>query len=231
MDALGQLVVGAGHGDEFGEPPVCVRLLVAQHFHLAFHQRHRGAGAHVRQAHARQQRLVPLEEVRVQREIALDALFIGLTCGHATCGLCAHYFWAPWISTRPVKDTAVGPFIQMCSPGPAQESSSFPPGNSTSTVESRRPWRRPTATAAQAPVPQASVSPTPRSKTRNRMCARSTISMKPTLTRFGNRGCFSMAGPRRSTGALCTDATVNTACGLPIDTAPISTSVPATASG
>jgi hypothetical protein len=35
-----------------------------------------------------------------------------------------------------------------------------------------------------------------------------------------------MAGPSRSTGALATEDTVSTACGLPIDTAPISTSVP-----
>ena len=35
------------------------------------------------------------------------------------------------------------------------------------------------------------------------------------------------AGPSRSTGAASTEATVSTACGLPIETAPISTSLPA----
>ena len=40
----------------------------------------------------------------------------------------------------------------------------------------------PTATAAQAPVPQASVSPAPRSNTRRRMASRATTCMKPALT-------------------------------------------------
>ena len=42
-------------------------------------------------------------------------------------------------------------------------------------------------TAAQAPVPQARLSPVPRSNTRSRMCSGDTISTKPTFTRRGKR--------------------------------------------
>ena len=45
----------------------------------------------------------------------------------------------------------------------------------------------PATTAAQAPVPQASVSPAPRSNTRKRIERRPMICMKPALTRCGKR--------------------------------------------
>ena len=90
MDAFGELVVGARHGDEFREPAIGVGLLLAQYFDLALDQRHRRAGAHVRQPHARQQWLVAFEEIRIQREITLDAFFVRLTGRQTTCGLCAH---------------------------------------------------------------------------------------------------------------------------------------------
>ncbi len=51
--------------------------------------------------------------------------------------------------------------------------------NPPAPPRSSNPWRRPTAAAAQAPVPQASVSPAPRSNTRNAMWLRSTICMNP----------------------------------------------------
>ena len=66
MNAFGELVVGARHGDEFRQAAIGVGLLLAQHFDLAFDQRHGRAGAHVRQAHAREQRLVALEEIRIE---------------------------------------------------------------------------------------------------------------------------------------------------------------------
>ena len=63
------------------------------------------------------------------------------------------------------------------------------------------------STAAQAPVPQARVSPTPRSNTRSLISLAFTISMKPTLTRSGKRSCRSMMGPRVATGASATEGT------------------------
>ena len=62
----------------------------------------------------------------------------------------------------------------------------------------------PATTAAQAPVPQASVSPAPRSNTRRRMRARSTTCTNPALTRRGNRACRSISAPSSATGAAST---------------------------
>eukprot|EP01034_Spumella_vulgaris_P038417 gene38417-47435_t len=62
-----------------------------------------------------------------------------------------------------------------------------PPRMSTCTSLSSRPRRRHAATAAQAPVPQARVSPVPRSNTRRRTWLRLTTCMKPALTRWGKR--------------------------------------------
>ena len=66
MDAIGEMIIGARHGDEFGEAAIGIGFLFAQHFHLALDQRDGGAGAHVRQAHAREQRLVTFEEVGIE---------------------------------------------------------------------------------------------------------------------------------------------------------------------
>ena len=90
MDALGEMIVGARHGDEFGEAAIGIGFLFAQHFHLALDQRDGGAGAHVRQAHACEQRLVTFEEIGIETEITLDAFFVRLPSGQTTCGLCAH---------------------------------------------------------------------------------------------------------------------------------------------
>jgi hypothetical protein len=75
----------------------------------------------------------------------------------------------------------------------------------------------PATTAAQAPVPQASVSPAPRSNTRSLMCERSTTCMKPAFTRCAKRGWCSICGPCSATGAVSTSSTTCTACGLPIE--------------
>ncbi len=69
--------------------------------------------------------------------------------------------------------------------------------------------RMPVAAAAQAPVPQAWVSPTPRSNTRRRTCPRPMISRKPTFTRRAKRGCDSSAGPMVATGAVATLAHID----------------------
>ena len=84
---------------------------------------------------------------------------------------------------------------------------SLPPGRVTVTRSLSLPWLMPITTAAQAPVPQARVSPTPRSNTRNLISLALTISMKPTLTRSGKRSWRSMMGPRVSTGASATEGT------------------------
>ena len=92
MDAIGEMIIRARHGDEFGQAPIGIGLLFAQYFHLPLDQRDGGAGAHVRQAHARKQRLVAFEEVGIETEITLDAFFISLPSGQTTCGLRAHAF-------------------------------------------------------------------------------------------------------------------------------------------
>ena len=107
--------------------------------------------------------------------------------------------------------------MRSCSPFQAMVST--PPRVCTRTGESSRPRRMPAATAAQAPVPQASVSPAPRSCTRRRMLLRSTICMKPALTRRAKRGWVSISGPTMATGAVSTLSTTCTACGLEMATA------------
>jgi hypothetical protein len=52
---------------------------------------------------------------------------------------------------------------------------------------------------------------------------RPVICMKPAFTRCGKRGCASICGPCTATGAQSTSATTCTACGLPMETAVIST--------
>ncbi len=109
---------------------------------------------------------------------------------------------------------------------PLQEMLRRPPRMSTCTSESSSPRRIPAAAAAQAPVPQARVSPTPRSKTRSRAWPRSTICMKPAFTRCAKRAWFAISGPVCCTGALSTSSTHCTACGLPMATMAIQTLVP-----
>ena len=98
-----------------------------------------------------------------------------------------------------------------------------PPWVSTSTGPCSKPSRMPATTAAQAPVPQARVSPAPRSNTRSRMWPGLTTCMKPAFTRLGNAGWRSTSGPSVATGAVSTSGTTHTACGLPMDTAAINT--------
>jgi len=61
------------------------------------------------------------------------------------------------ISISPVNTVAAGPVISTGVAGPFQAMESSPPRVCTSTGESSRPRRMPATTAAQAPVPQASV--------------------------------------------------------------------------
>src|SRR5688572_808867 len=201
-------------------------VALAQHLDLALEQGDGGSAAsHVRQADLCEQLGVAVEELGRRAQVGGDRGLVDLgnldtanrSCGHSC--------------TSPSNARSAGPVIQIGSPGPFHCMSSRPPGRSTCTSSSSRPCRRPTATAAQAPVPQARVSPVPRSWTRRRMWPRSTTSMNPTLVRLGKREWFSIAGPSRATGASATDGTWITAWGLPTETAPISTSLAPTLSG
>ena len=68
----------------------------------------------------------------------------------------------------PSNTVVAGPVIRTGWPAPFQAMVRSPPWVWTLTGESSRPRRMPATTAAQAPVPQASVSPAPRSNTRSR---------------------------------------------------------------
>ena len=77
----------------------------------------------------------------------------------------------------PSNTVAAGPFIHTGLSPPAQAMVNVPPRVSTRTGESSRPRAMPATTAAQAPVPQESVSPAPRSQTRSAMRWRSSTCM------------------------------------------------------
>ena len=70
-------------------------------------------------------------------------------------------------SIWPSNTVTAGPVIRTGWPGPCQAIDSSPPRALMRTGESSRPRRMPATAAAQAPVPQARVSPAPRSYTRN----------------------------------------------------------------
>ena len=71
-------------------------------------------------------------------------------------------------SILPSKTVTAGPVMKTGLPLPAQSMDSVPPGSATVTGVRKRPRSMPTTAAAQAPLPQASVSPEPRSNTRRR---------------------------------------------------------------
>jgi hypothetical protein len=72
--------------------------------------------------------------------------------------------------------------------------------------------------AAAAPVPQASVSPEPRSHTRILMRPGESTRTNSTLVLLGKASWSSSLGPSVVTGAICGSSTNSTACGFPIDT-------------
>ena len=91
---------------------------------------------------------------------------------------------------------------------PAHSIVSRPPRVSTSTRASSRPRRMPATTAAQAPVPQASVSPAPRSYTRRRIVrARDDLHEAGVDALREARRAFSISGPCVATGAASTSST------------------------
>src|SRR5205085_2446355 len=96
--------------------------------------------------------------------------------------------------SSPAKSTAAGPVISTWSSA-RHSTSSSPPSSTRVAARPVRSRRAAATTAAQAPVPQAWVSPAPRSQTRRRMRSRPRTWAKPTLTPSGNSGWRSMAAP------------------------------------
>src|SRR6185437_10016539 len=187
----GDRVVGARNAHQLRELVLERGMLLAQNLDLTLHQRDGGAAARVRHAQAGEQRLVALEEIGIVLQVRGDRVFLVFLGGQPSGFSCRHCQTSTW----PAKETSAGPVSQMFSPGPFQFTRNSPPRTLTCTSRSSLPQCRPTATAAQAPVPQARVSPTPRSYTRKRICERSMLCMNPAFTRLGKRGCRSIAGP------------------------------------
>src|SRR6185369_181701 len=184
--------------------------LFPQHLGLALLQAHRPIAVRAGELHRRQQLRVAREEVRRIRQVVGDIVF-----GDRVHAIGFHSSISPsnTVTAGPVISTGASP----SGPTPAHSIVNTPPRVSTSTLASSRPARIPATTAAQAPVPHASVSPTPRSHTRSRTRERLSTCMKPALTRLGKRGWFSISGPCVRTGARSASGTSCTACGLPID--------------
>jgi hypothetical protein len=85
-----------------------------------------------------------------------------------------------------VNTVAAGPVMKTLWPGPAHSIASVPPRSSTSTRWSTTPRSIEATPTAHAPLPQASVSPVPRSQVRCFTRPRSTSCTNSTFTRFGN---------------------------------------------
>src|SRR5258708_40325743 len=106
-----------------------------------------------------------------------------------------------------------------------------PPGTSTVYgTPGPAPSRRAAAIiAAQAPVPQERVSPTPRSNTRSAIWRGPTGATNSTFTPFGYAAAGRQTGASISAPAPATPATNTTAGGLPMATGPESASRPSQA--
>ena len=89
---------------------------------------------------------------------------------------------------RPRNGMAVGPVISTWPSSSRHSISSVPPSSTRSTLRSASPRRMAATAVAQAPVPQASVMPTPRSQTRMRMRPGSSTWANSTLVRVGKEG-------------------------------------------
>src|SRR6185295_16964090 len=140
----------------------------------------------MRQLQGQQQQWMALEELRVALQILRNGIVReGVARWRSDCRadlLLTHS------SMYPSYTAVVAPVCHSREPGPDQLTVSSPPGRFTTTSARSWPHRRPTATAAAAPVPHASVSPAPRSNTRSRMCRSLSTCMNPTLTLCGKLG-------------------------------------------
>src|SRR5690554_233057 len=220
--------------------------LLTKQMNVALHQRDRPATV-VGQSQAAQQFILIKKKIRIGAKIIghpLPGEFAGLLAGRLFCHrvllsrqdlvllvreLLRRRGWgSPGRRSCPSNTVLAGPSIITGDPFPCHSITSRPPRSSTSTRVSNRPRSWPATTAAQAPLPQARVSPEPRSNTRKRAWPRSTICRNPILALEGNRGCFSSMGPRVATGAVSTSSTNSTPWGLPMETADNSTLWPST---
>jgi len=103
-----------------------------------------------------------------------------------------------------------------------------PPSKCIVTTSSVSPFKTQATTLAHAPVPQASVSPVPRSQTRMFASALLRTCTNSAFTRRGNAGWNSNAGPIVSMGTNPVSSTNMTAWGLPIEAHVISNVCPLT---
>src|SRR5690554_4333268 len=88
-------------------------------------------------------------------------------------------------SHSPENISSAGPVIYTWLSDSFQESSKSPPARWIVTLRSVRLFKTPATHTAEAPVPQASVSPDPRSHVRCLNLVRDKISTNSTLTRLG----------------------------------------------
>ena len=99
------------------------------------------------------------------------------------------------------------------------------------TAITSRPRRIAATALAQAPVPQASVSPLPRSQTRICRILRSITRINSVLTPSGKISAFSNFGPTLVSSRLSGSSQNTTQCGFPMDTQVISHSFPSIGTG
>src|SRR5690606_12845939 len=190
----GQAFVLLRDREQVLQPPRELAVLVAQHLQLVAGQR--GGRAVVARHHQAQRQVGELlQELRVPAQPGGDFMGAGFLDG---LGHPIH---------SPSNTNAAGPAIVTGWPAPGHAMCRVPPGSCTSTSRPTRPRRISTAAAAQAPLPQAWVSPTPRSKTRSRTRPWPSTWAKPTLAESGNAPLCCSAGPNRSTGAWSTSST------------------------
>src|SRR5690606_18399007 len=132
-------------------------VALAQHRYLPFHERDGEAARLMGQPELQEQRRMAFEEVGMAQEVGGNRFLGNRFTERGLALLLTHS------SIWPSYTIVVGPLCHSGEPGPAHRTLSVPPFRTTVTRSASRPHRRPTATAAAAPVPQASVSPAPRS--------------------------------------------------------------------
>ncbi|MNT17206.1 hypothetical protein D3C72_1523440 [compost metagenome] len=175
-----QPVVLPGHVHQLRQAMAHLDVALAQQLDLALHQGH-GIARLVGDAHFGDQFFVVDEELRVEAQVGGHGLGVEVLRLVLFLVLVGHR------RTCPSNTRTAGPVIITGCPGPAHSMQSRPPGRSSCTGESIQPWRIAATAAAQAPVPQARVSPAPRSQTRSLASLRSMSCRKPTFTRCGKR--------------------------------------------
>src|SRR6218665_76749 len=190
--------------------------LLAQHLGLALLQAHGARAMRVGDLHAGQHLGMALEEAR-RAEQKLGDIVFGDRGNDRREGRSGH--GQEGSSIWPSNTVVAGPVMTTESvAAPPQATLTSPPRMATCTSESSSPRRMPADTAAQAPEPQARVSPAPRSNTRSRTWPRSTTCMKPAFMRCAKRAWLAISGPISGTGARSTSSPNCTACGLPMET-------------